>query len=91
MFKVNAERIEAKADLYVLWDSDDIKEYYFSDDLHFDETVFESDSYQQAKIFFDCEKSDCKTFFDGIYLKAEVICLYNEDELLELYSAPLEK
>lgn len=89
MFKVNAERIEAKADLYVLWDLEDIKEYYLSDDLHFDDTIFETDTFQQAKLFLDCEKSDCKTFSDGAYIKIDVLCLYHDDKLLELFATPL--
>lgn len=89
MFKVNTERIEAKANLYTLWDLEDIKEYYFSDDVHFDDIIFESDTFQQAKLFFNCEKSDCKTFLDGAYVKIDVLCLYSNEELLELFAVPL--
>lgn len=89
MFKVNTERIEAKANLYVLWDLEDIKEYYLSDNLHFDDTIFEADVFQQAKLFFDCEKSDCKTFSDGKYIKIDILCLYRDNELLELFAVPL--
>lgn len=89
MFKVNIERIEAKANLYTLWDIEDIKEYYFSDDVHFDDIIFESDTFYQAKLFFECEKFDCKTFLDGAYVKIDVLCLYRDEELLELFAVPL--
>lgn len=91
MFKVTLERFETKVNLNILWDTEDITEQYLSENPCCEEFIFESDSYKEAKNFFDCEKTDCKTFSDEIYIKADVICLYQNEELIEIYSAPLEK
>ena len=89
MFKVTLERFETKADLQILWDTEDITEQYLSENPCCEEFIFESDSYKEAKKFFECEKTDCKTFSDGIYIKADVICLYQNEELIEIFVAPL--
>ena len=89
MFKVTLERFETKANLCILWDEEDIIEQYFIENPHCEEFIFESDSYQQVKTFFDCEKADCKTYSDGIYMKADVICLYCKNELIEAFAASL--
>ncbi len=89
MFKVTLERFETKANLQILWDTEDITEQYLSENPCCEDSIFESDYYQQAKAFFESEKSDCKTFSDGIYIKADVICLYQNDELIETFATSL--
>lgn len=89
MFKVTLERFETKVNLNILWDTEDITEQYLFENPHCEEFIFESDSYQQAKAFFNCEKTDCKTFSDGIYIKADVICLYQNEKLIEIFATSL--
>ena len=48
-------------------------------------------SAKEAKNFFECGKTDCKFFSDGIYIKADIICLYQNEELIEIFAASLEK
>ena len=62
MFKVTLERFETKADLQILWDTEDITEQYLSENPCCEEFIFESDSYKEAKNFFECGKTDCKFF-----------------------------
>lgn len=91
MFYVTSERFEIKTNVFDIWDSNEIIEAYQSEEYNHEDIVFESDSYQQAKKFFEHEKSDCKTFYDSFYLKADIIALYYNEELMEIYASPLKR
>lgn len=85
------ERFEKELVPFEVWDAENIIEEYKADDWHSEEILFESDSYIQAKQFFEHEKSDCKTFYDSFYLKADIIALYYNEELMEIYASPLKR
>lgn len=91
MFYVMTERFEKELVPFGVWDAESIIKEYKADDWHSEEILFESDSYIQAKQFFEYEKADCKTFLNGAFLKADVLCLYRDDVLLDIYANPLEK
>ena len=89
MFYVMTERFEKELAPFDVWNVENIIEEYRADDWRLEEILFESDSYIQAKQFFEYEKADCKTFSDSAFLKADVLCLYRDDVLLDIYANSL--